>query len=143
MKLVLIDSDHRRSGNTEPVAVVFKVYHGEQKLSEHSMYLRRMPDGNVRKSRNYEELFGELLHEPHPTRTLEFKGQVVPAPRWTLGWSALELYEPRSAEQLAALRQTRERNKAERAAARERAENPLFTVWAERLQAEEGQGKER
>src|SRR5262245_58339511 len=67
MKLVLLDSDHRRTGDTTPVAVVYKVYRGEERLTENSVFLRRMPDGAVRKAGNYEELFGDLLHEPHPT----------------------------------------------------------------------------
>ena len=122
MKLLLIDSDHRRTGNTEPAATVYKVHRGKERLSEHSVYLRPMPDGSVRQADNYEELFGELLHEPHPTRTLELpNGQVVPAPRWTLCWSALERYEPRTAEQLAEGRAKRE----QRAIETEAQQNPL------------------
>jgi hypothetical protein len=131
MKLLLIDSDHRRTGNTEPVAVAYKVCRGKEPLSNQSVYLRRMPDGTVRKADTCEEVFGDLLHEPHPTRTLELlHGQVVPAPRWTLCWSALERYEPQSAERLAAGRVKREAKAVEKAAE----DNPLF---AEQIKAGE------
>src|SRR5438045_2680332 len=68
MKLELIDSDHRETGNTEPVAVAFKVYRGEERLTDNSVFIRRFPDGTVKHAKSYEELFGELPHEPHPTR---------------------------------------------------------------------------
>ena len=122
MKLSLLDSDYHRTGNTQPVATAYKVYRGEKRLSEHAVYLRRMPDGQVRQADSYEPLFGELLHEPHPTRTLEVRGRHVPCPRYSLCWSALDLYEPRSAEQLAAARAKREQRATERKAE----ENPLF-----------------
>jgi hypothetical protein len=97
MKLALIDSDHRRTGNTAAVATVYKVYRGEQRLTERSAYLRRMPDGRVLRADSYESLFGDLLHEQHPTRTIEVRGRQVPAGKYELCWSALELYEPKSA----------------------------------------------
>jgi hypothetical protein len=40
MKLSLLDSDDHRSGNTEPVAMVYKVYRGEQRLTEKAVSLR-------------------------------------------------------------------------------------------------------
>ncbi len=126
MKLSLIDSDHRRTGNTEPVATAYKVYRGDERLTEHSAYLRRMPDGQVLHAASYEPLFGELIHEKHPTRTVEVRGQPVPVGRYELCWSALELYEPKSAEELAALRVTRERNAEKRAVAQAIGANPLF-----------------
>ncbi len=55
-------------------------------------------------------------------------------------WSALELYDPQTAEELAASRVNRERGKAERAEAKERADNPLFTTWAEKNR-EEGKAR--
>lgn len=128
MKLTLIDSDHRRTGNTEPAATAYKVYQGEKRLSEHAVYLRRMPDGQIMHADRYEPLFGGLLHEPHPTRTLEVRGKQVPCLRYSLCWSALELYEPRSAEQLAVARAKR----AQRAVEKEAQANPLF---AEQIRA--------
>jgi hypothetical protein len=47
MKLVLVDADHRRTGNNTPVATVYKVVTGEQRLTENSKFIRRMPDGVV------------------------------------------------------------------------------------------------
>lgn len=98
MKLVLLDSDYHRSDKTEPVAIACKVYHGEKRLSENAVYIRRLPDGSIRTSPSYEPLFGELLHEPHSTRTIEVRGQRVPCPRYAVCWSALECYEPLSAD---------------------------------------------
>jgi hypothetical protein len=130
MKLSLIDSDYHRTGNTEPAATAYKVCRGKERLSEHSVYLRRMPDGQIMHADSYEPLFSGLLHEPHPTSTLEVQGQEVPCPRYSLCWSALELYEPRTAEQLAAARVKRE----QRAIENEARENPLF---AEQIRAGE------
>lgn len=134
MKLTLIDSDHRATGNTEPVATVYKVHQGPQRLNENSIYLRELPDGQILQADRYEPLFGELLQAPHPTRTLIIRGEPVPCPRYELYWSALELYQPRSAEQLAAARAKRE----QRAIAKEIKENPLFAdqIRAEEMQAE-------
>ena len=122
MKLSVIDSDHRRNGNNEPVAIAYKVYRGEERLTANSAYVRRMPDGQVLHADRYEEVFGDLLHEPHPTRTLEVGGEHVPCPHYHVYWSSVERYEPRSAEQLAAGRVKRE----QRAINREAEENPLF-----------------
>ncbi len=136
MKLVLLNSDYHRSGNAESVATAYKVYRGEKRLSESAVYIRRLPDGQIRTSPSYEPLFGELLQEPHPTRTIEVQGRQVPCPRYSLCWSSLERYAPRSAEQLAALRASRERKKAERAEKKWVEENPLL-AWAEAVQREQ------
>ena len=122
MALRLIPSDHRQTGDTRAVATVFKVYRGEQKLTENSMYVRRFDDGTVRAADNYEELFGDLLAEKHPTRTVDVKGEKVPVGKYELCWSALELYTPQSATALAARRQTREQNAIKKLAT----EHPLF-----------------
>src|SRR5262245_32833255 len=122
MKLSLLDSDYHRTRNSEPVATAYKVCQGEQRLTENSVYLRRMPDGQILHGPRYEPLFGDLLQEPHPTRTLEVRGRQVPCPRYSLCWSALERYEPRSAEQLAAARVKRE----QRTIDREAQAHPLF-----------------
>jgi len=126
MKLSLIDSDHRRTGDTQPVAIAYKVFRGDQRLTENSVFLRRMPDGQIVQASSYEPLFGDLLHAPHPTRIVEIHGQEAPCPRYELCWSALELYEPKSAEELAALRVARERKAEERSLAEAIGSNPLF-----------------
>ena len=61
-----------------------------------------------------DNVFGPLLTEMHPTKTIEVKGQRVQLPRWQMYWSALELYEPRSAEQLAAAQPRVDRHRPER-----------------------------
>jgi hypothetical protein len=142
MKLVLLPSDYHQTGNTTPHAVAFKVYKGEHKLTENSVYLRKFPDGTVRKAASYEELFPEL-HEQHPTRKLEVKGKIVPAPRYSLCWSALELYAPKTAEELAALRANREQNREARADTRFAAENPLLAQSGIRRQDLEPEGRGR
>jgi hypothetical protein len=129
MKLVLVDADHRRSGNTTPVATAYQVCRGEKRLSENSLYLRRMPDGAVKKAESYEPLFGELLTENHPTYTMEVRGERVAVDRYELWWAALECYRPRSAEELAALRVSREQKKIEREEKKWAEENPLL-AWA-------------
>jgi len=126
MKLSLIDSCHRQNGNEEPMATAYKVYRGKHRLTENAVFLRRMPDGSVRQAAGYEELFGDLLHEPHPTKRLQVKGEQVPAPRWTLCWSSLELYTPRPAEELAALRVSRAAGKDRKADKTWAEENPLL-----------------
>ena len=84
MRLVLIDADHRRTGNTEPVATVYKVYQGDENVTERSVFLRRMPDGRVQRADSYEPLFGDLVTEKHPTRTVEVRGEQVPVGRYEL-----------------------------------------------------------
>lgn len=83
MKLVLLGSDHRHTGNVTPGAIAYNLYRGEQRLSENSGYLLKLPDGQVLKADSYELLFPEL-HEPHPTNKLEIRGELFPAPRWEL-----------------------------------------------------------
>jgi hypothetical protein len=129
MKIILLDSDHRRTGNTQPAATAYKVYRGAA-TSENASYLRRMPDGQIMHADTYEPLFGELLKEPHPTRTIEVRGEQVPCPHYTVYWSAVERYAPRSAEQLATARGKRE----QRAVEKDTQANPLF---AEQIRAGE------
>jgi hypothetical protein len=135
MKLVLVDADHRRTGDETPVAVAYKVRKGKGNARQ-VRYLCQGPDGVIA-SEEYETLFGPLLTELHPTKTIEVMGKRVPVPRWQMYWSALELYEPRSAEQLAAARVTRQRNKAEREQQKYERERPLFAE-IERQEKEEG-----
>lgn len=67
--------------------------------------------------------------EPHRTHGVEHGGKWRPIHCYSLCWAPYKLYEPKTAEQLAALRATRTRNKAEREE-REYAEKyPLF-AWA-------------
>jgi hypothetical protein len=86
-------------------------------------------DGSVRHADNVEELFGELLTEKHPTRTIEVRGQQVPVGKYELCWGSLDVYSPKSAEALAAARTKREERKLEKLAEA----NPLF---ADQIRAE-------
>jgi hypothetical protein len=88
MVLSLIDSGYHQGADRTPVATAFKVYRGEQRFSENSVYLRKLDDGTVLKADKYEELFGDLLTEPHPTRRMEIKGEMIAPPRYSLVWSS-------------------------------------------------------
>lgn len=72
-------------------------------------------DGKVTECQSYQSGFGPVLFEPHPTRGFTHRGKWGAYHRYSLCWAPLERYEPRTAEQLAALRVRRERNKAQHA----------------------------
>jgi len=86
-------------------------------------------EGRVRECADYKEGFGDMLFEPHPTRTIEVRGQLVHPHRYNLCWSPYDLYEPMTAEDLARLRQSRERKRQERADAQWAADHPLL-AWS-------------
>ena len=67
--------------------------------------------------------------EPHPTRTIEVRGETVHPHRYSLTWAGYELYEPKTAEELAKLRHSREQKREERADRKWEEENPLL-AWA-------------
>jgi hypothetical protein len=92
-------------------------------------------DGKVTECASYEEGFGPMLLEPDTERTITVRGENVHPHKYSLNWACYELYEPRSATQLAALRESRERGKAEREERRFREENPLL-VWMDRVKEE-------
>ncbi len=131
MKLVLVDADFRRTGDATPAAVAFKV-----RRDGEARYLAAQPDGTVACAERYEDLFGPLLAEKHPTKTIEVKGKRIAVERNELHWSALELYQPKSAEQLSKLRESRDRAKEERAERKFQEETPLFAL-AERIEKED------
>ena len=141
MKLALLDSNYHQGGSLEPVAVAYKVYRGEKRLTENSVFLRKMPDHReaVHKVR------GPVRRPPHRAPPHAKAG--------VAGWqggpgSPLlgNLVGPRTvhaherAEGLAAARVTREANKAAREQERFERETPLFAE-IER-QEEEGRGRE-
>jgi hypothetical protein len=102
-----------------PAATVFTVRHIETGERRHFM----LPDGKPVEVSSYQEGFGSLLLEPHPTMRIEVRGQMVAPHRYSLCWSSIETYKPRSAEALAAARERREERNIERQAD----ENPLFS----------------
>src|SRR4051812_50218948 len=77
---------------------------------------RTRPPGRARlhppaPGRGDQEGFGKHPLEPHPTMRIEVRGQLVPPHRYSLIWAGCEVYEPKSAEQLAQLRASRENAK--------------------------------
>jgi hypothetical protein len=97
-------------------------------------------DEQVLEHANYQEAFGSMLLESHPTMRIEVKGQSVAPHRFNLCWTPLETYSPRSAEQLAAARAKRERNKSERAERKWAKDNPLFADLFRSEKEEDGIG---
>jgi hypothetical protein len=92
--------------------------------------------GSVCEHAGYEAGFGSMLLEPHPTRGFEHRGQWCPTHRYSLCWAGYERYHPKTAEELASLRATREQNKAEREVQKWRDEHPLFLLAG--IRPEEG-----
>jgi hypothetical protein len=135
----LVDKDEeercRRSGERpRAAATVYTVRHRQTGAARHFIV---SDDGRVTECESYQAGFGPMLFEAHPSRGFEHGGKFCPYQRYSLCWAGYELYRPRSAEQLAALRASRERGKAERAEKRWAEENPLL-AWAEKEGQEEG-----
>ena len=83
-------------------------------------------DGQLTEHASYEAGFGSMLLESHPTRGFEHQGKWCPVHRYSLCFAPYELYTPKTAEQLAVLRASRERRKAERENKKWAEEHPLF-----------------
>ena len=116
----------RRTGErAAPSAVVYTVKNAE---GDRRHFV--VEDGRVREVADYREGFGSKLLEPD-TRTIEVRGQQVHPHKYSLCWADYPLYEPKSAEELAALRVSRERGKVAREEANFQRDNPLL-AWAER-----------
>lgn len=126
------DAARREGRAPEVAATVYAVKH----TSGRRRYFT-VDGGKVTEHTTSEEAFGPILKALHPSMTFEHGGKTYPALHYSLCWAPLDRYAPMTAEQLAALRESRERKKSERAEQKEREENPLFTVWAEKLRAEE------
>ena len=129
MKLTLIDAaECGPTGPNDPpripAAVAYKVKRGdgEERIDR---YVREV-EGKVIAGERYEDVFGDLLNEEHPTKRIEVRGQQVPIKRYHVYWSAVELYHPQSAQQLAENRVSRERRKAERTLQKWIDANPLL-----------------
>ena len=97
-------------------------------------------DGKAKECSGYEEGFGDMLHERHPTRGFTHKGEFCRTARYSLCWAGYEKYEPKTAEELAAMRVKRKANKLERDQKRFEAENPLL-AWADRVNQEEAENQ--
>jgi hypothetical protein len=128
----------REGGAVQAVVTVYTVTNG---VRERHFVLR---DGQPAEVASMTEGFGPMLLEPHPTRGFVQRGQWRRIHRFSLCWAPFDLYEPRSAEQLAALRQTRERKREELADTAFAAENPLLAqagIRRKDLDPEEGRGR--
>jgi len=85
----------------------------------------KLVDGRPVECADYKEGFAAMLFEPHPTLGfVDQTGKWHAYHRFSLYWAGFELYEPRSAESLAASRVKREERKIEKQAE----EFPLFAV---------------
>jgi hypothetical protein len=131
-----IEADARRTGQ-RPVAAAtcYSVRNAEGRTRHFTV-----KDEQVTEHVDYQEAFGSMLLEAHPTLRIEVKGHFVAPHRFNLCWAPLETYAPRTAEQLAATRVTRERNKAKTAEKKWAKDNPLF---ADLKEQEKETGRDR
>lgn len=133
----LIDKDEeervRYSGESPRKAAT--VYTVKNAPGERRHFTFDVESGQVVEHASYEAGFGAMLLEPHPTRGFEHSGRLVPVHHYSLCFAPFDLYAPKTAEQLAALRESRERKKAEREDRKWKEQNPLF-AWME--QGEKG-----
>jgi len=112
----------REGGRARAAATVYTVKHEKTGDRRHFTVV----DGKVIQHESYEAGFGAMLLEPDLTRTIEVRGQNVHPHRFSLRFAPYELYRPKSPEQLAALRVSRERGKVERAAKKFAEDYPLL-----------------
>jgi hypothetical protein len=120
----------RHSGERAKAAAV--VYTVKNKDGDRRHFT--VTDGKVVPCASYEEGFGDLLHAKHPTRGFEHKGAFVRTHRYSLCWAGYDLYHPKTAEQLAALRVSREKGKADRADKKFAEDHPLLAAAGIRRQ---------
>jgi hypothetical protein len=133
------DEDRCRKTGERPVAAAtcYTVTNG---ASKRHFVVR---EGQLVEVSGYEEGFGPMLLEPHPSMRIEVRGQMVAPHRYSLCWAPIELYRPQTADQLAAGRATRERMREEREEAAFREEAPLFHAAGIKRQDVEPEGRRR
>jgi hypothetical protein len=127
----------RRTGERSPAAAT--VYTVKNAAGEQRHFA--VEAGKVVEHESYEAGFGPMLLEPHPTQGFHHQGRWCPYHRYSLCWAPYDQYRPKTAEQLAARRATRERKKAAREEKRWAEDNPLL-AWAAAVKAEEQPGTE-
>jgi len=98
-------------------------------------------EGRATEVASMEAGFGEMLLAPDLERTIEIRGQRVHPHKYSLCFAPYELYVPKSADALAALRVSRERGKAEREERKFREENPLLGWADENAEPKGGKGR--
>ena len=116
------EEQHRRTGEKAEIAATVYTVKNDAGETRHFS----VEDGSVVKHDSYEAGFGAMLLEPHPTRGFEHQGQWCRTHRYSLCLAPYELYYPKTAEQLAALRESRARKKAEREDTKWAQDNPLL-----------------
>jgi hypothetical protein len=132
----LVDHDDeercRQSGGRPPAAATVYTVRNAAGDKRHFM----LKDGRPVEVSGYTEGFGDMLYELHPTRGFEHQGKRVAYHRYSLCFAAYHDYHPKSAEQLAADRATREARAVDRLAEA----NPLFE---DEIRAEQAQPERR
>lgn len=123
----LIDKDEedrvRYTGEKARVAATVYTVRNEAGQPRHFTVAE---DGKLTEHANFEEGFGAMLLEPHPTRGFQHQGKWCQVHRYSLCFAPYTLYTPKTAEQLAALRASRERRRAQREDKKWAEEHPLF-----------------
>lgn len=132
----LVDRDDeercRRSGERPPAAATVYTVRNTAGDKRHFM----LKDGRPTEVTGYEQGFGDMLCEPHPTRGFEHQGKRVACHRYSLCFAPYHDYHPKTAEQLAAARSRREARAVDRLAEA----NPLFE---DQIRAEQAQPQRR
>jgi len=99
------------------------------------------PEGRAKECADYQEGFGAMLFEEHPSQGFEHGGKFCHYYRYSLCWAPFDLYEPMTAEGLAKLRQSRERKRQDRADAKWAADHPLL-AWSGLNGREQKEGRD-
>jgi hypothetical protein len=117
------DEDRSRATGEKarPAAVVYTVRNDAGESRHFSVSAEQITEHT-----RFEDGFGSMLLEPHPTRGFQHQGKWCAIHRYSLCFAPYELYRPKSAQELAALRASRERLRAERERKRWEDEHPLF-----------------
>jgi len=124
----------RYSGErAQAAATVYTVRHAETGEPRHFTV---SVEGKVSECDSYQAGFGAMLQEPHPSKGFVHRGKFCHYHRYSLNWAPYEKYQPKSAEELAALRASRERKKAEREEKQWASDYPLL-AWSEAVQRQE------
>ena len=102
--LVSIEEEERVRYSGERPQAAATVYTARHEETGEKRHFTVSADGNVTECDSYQAGFGAMLFEPHPTRGFTHQGKWCPYHRHSLCWAPYERYQPKTAEQLAALR---------------------------------------
>ncbi|HWG42857.1 MAG TPA: hypothetical protein VN688_08740 [Gemmataceae bacterium] len=135
--LVEIDEEERVRYTPERSKAAATVY-TVKNIAGKQRHFTVSEDGKVTECESYQAGFGPMLWEPHSSKGFEQSGTFCHYYRYSLCWAPYERYQPKSAEQLVALRASRQRKKTEREDKKWAADHPLL-AWAEAVQREEAE----